>query len=435
MPDGAVRFDLRRSRQLARDPLSVLMPLYDEYGPVFSIRVLHALEVFMIGPAANHLITVSDRDNFLWREGSMGELIPLLGDGLLTTDGEYHDRAREILMPAFHGERINAAFGAIESEASRAISGWRDGEVVDIYEWSRATSIRIAMRVLIGLDPDDRGAGAKAARHFERALRYYGTDFHVRMLRGPGSPWSRTQASRRALEEIIRWKIAERRTGEHPDDVLGLLSSAESPDGLRLTEQEVSDQAITLLYASHDTITSALSMLFYELARHPRELDAVGDEIAASDSEPAAAPGQPLPRLLRCLDETLRLYPPAWVGPRRNIREFAFEGVTVPAWSSVNYSSLLTHRLPEVFPDPARFSSDRFLPDARSALPPGAYVPFGAGPRICLGKRFALAEAQTVAATVLRRFRPQLIDSQEPTLHPMPTLGPEGGLRLRVNAN
>lgn len=439
-PHGALRFDLRRSRQLARDPLSVLMPLYKEYGPVFSIRVLHAIEIFMIGPAANHLITVSRRDNFLWREGSMGELIPLLGDGLLTTDGEYHDRAREILMPAFHGERISAALGAIEAETARAISGWRDGEVIDIYEWSRATSIRIAMRALIGLDPDDRGAGAKAARHFERALRYYGTDFHVRLLRGPGTPWSRTQSSRRALEEIIRWKIAERRAGEQvaldeqPGDVLSLLTAAESPSGTRLSEQEVSDQAITLLFASHDTMTSALSMMFYELARNPGELDAVNEEIAAADSEPTRRPAEPLPRLLRCLDETLRLYPPAWVGPRRSIHAFEFEGVTVPAHSSVNYSSLLTQRLPEVFPDPARFDSDRFLPEARAALPPGAYVPFGAGPRICLGKRFALAEAQAVVATVLRRFRPQLIDGRPLSLHPMPTLGPEGGLKLRVNA-
>lgn len=434
MPDGALRFDLRRSRQLARDPLSVLMPLYDEYGPVFSIRVLHAIEIFMIGPAANHLITVSDRDNFLWREGGMGELIPLLGDGLLTTDGDYHDRAREILMPAFHGERIAAAFGAIEAEAGRAISGWRDGEVIDIFEWSRATSIRIAMRALIGLDPDDRGAGAKAARHFERALRYYGTDFHVRMLRGPGSPWSRTQSSRRALDEIIRWKIAGRRDEEEPEDVLGLLATAKSPTGARLTDREISDQAITLLYASHDTITSALSMLFYELARNPRELDAVVEEIAARDSESTKGPTEPLPRLLRCLEETLRLYPPAWVGPRRNIREFEFEGVSVPAGSSVQYSSLLTQRLPAVFPDPDRFSSNRFLPEARAELPPGAYIPFGAGPRVCIGKRFALAEAQTVVATLLRRFRPQLIDSRPLILHPMPTLGPAGGLKLRVNA-
>ncbi|MGB3099197.1 MAG: cytochrome P450 [Solirubrobacterales bacterium] len=420
--------------RLARDPLSVLMPLYERFGPIFSIRALHVVETFMIGPEANRLITVTDRENFGWRDGEMGELIPLLGDGLLTTDGAYHDRAREILMPAFGAERIAAAVESIENETRRSISGWRRGGLVDIYRWSRTTALRIAMRALLGLDPDDQGAGATATRHFERALRYYGSDFHVRLLRGPGTPWSRTLSSKRALDRIVYREIAARRSQppDDPSDVLAILTAAESPTGGRLSDLEIRDHLVTLLFAGHDTMTSTLSLLLYELARHPAERDRVIDEVADAGSIPAAALEGRLPALLRCLEETLRLYPPGWVGPRRNLREFEFEGVRVAAGSAVNYSSLMTHRLPELFPEPERFLPERFLPSARAKLPPGAYIPFGAGPRICIGKRFALIEAQVVAATVLRRFRPEALDSRPPQLRPMPTLGPREGLRLRL---
>src|SRR3712207_6268954 len=157
----------------------------------------------MLGPEANHYITVSHPQNCHWREGSFADLIPLLGDGLLTIDGGYHDRARRIMMPAFHREQLAAATEAMIAEAGEAIDCLPAGEIVDVYEWSRNLAMRIAMRALLGLDPDDGGHGAAAARHFERALGWYGVDFHIRVLRGPGTPWRRLLKARRVLDEIV----------------------------------------------------------------------------------------------------------------------------------------------------------------------------------------------------------------------------------------
>ena len=150
----------------------------------------------MLGPEANHFVTVAHPENFHWRESSFGDLIPLLGDGLLTIDDAYHDRAREIMMPAFHREQVAASVEAMVAEATPAIERLRPGEVVDVYEWMRGLAMRIAMRALLGLDPDEAGKGAAAAEHFERALGFYGIDFHLRLLRGPGSPWSKMVRSR-----------------------------------------------------------------------------------------------------------------------------------------------------------------------------------------------------------------------------------------------
>src|SRR4051794_28686443 len=151
----------------------------------------------MLGPEANQFITVAHPENFHWRESSFGDLIPLLGDGLLTIDDEYHDRARAIMMPAFHRAQVAAAVGAMVAETEAAIAELPVGEVVDVYDWMRKLAMRIAMRALLGLDPDEAGKGAAAAEHFERALAYYGIDYGLRLVRGPGSPWRKMVASRR----------------------------------------------------------------------------------------------------------------------------------------------------------------------------------------------------------------------------------------------
>ena len=126
-PPGPGRGSIARARLMVRDPLSVLLPLYERYGPIFSTRLLHSRIVFMLGPEANHYVTVSHPHNFLWREGSFGDLIPLLGDGLLTIDGAYHDRARRIMMPAFHRERIEASISTMAAETERAVAALEPG--------------------------------------------------------------------------------------------------------------------------------------------------------------------------------------------------------------------------------------------------------------------------------------------------------------------
>src|SRR5207247_6609680 len=134
LPRGPTDFSMRRTQQFARDPLAILLPLYEEHGPIFSVRIFYERMVFMLGPEANQFVTVSHPENFHWRESHFGDLIPLLGDGLLTIDGPYHDRARRIMMPAFHRDRVAGTVQTMAEEAERAMAGWRVGDVLDLYE-------------------------------------------------------------------------------------------------------------------------------------------------------------------------------------------------------------------------------------------------------------------------------------------------------------
>jgi cytochrome P450 len=436
-PPGPLNFDFGRTLQMANDPLPLLLSLYEEHGPIFSVRLLHHPVVFMLGPEANHFITVSHPENFHWRESSFGDLIPLLGDGLLTIDDAYHDRAREIMMPAFHREQVAAAVEAMIAEAGPAIERLRPGEVVDLYEWMRGLAMRIAMRALLGLDPDDAGKGAAAAEHFERALGFYGTDFHLRLLRGPGAPWSKLVRSRAVLDEIVYGEIARRRA--HPDpekmDILSLLLAVRDEAGEGFSDKEVRDQVMTLMFAGHDTSTSTLTFAIHELARHPdvvAKLCEEQDRVLAGATPDIEKLEREMPYLDMVVDEVLRLYPPAWIGPRRAVRDFEFGGFRVARGSYVNYCSWASHRLPEVFPEPEAFVPERFTRERKAALPRGAYVPFGGGRRICIGKRFGQTEVKLVATMLLQRLRLEAMPGRTMTVRQMPTLSPRGGLRMRV---
>jgi cytochrome P450 len=417
-PPGELSFSMRRTREFEQEPLPLLLRLFGRYGPVFTIRLLYQPIVFAIGPEANHYMTVSHASNFRWRDGGMGDLIPLLGDGLLTTDGDYHRRARRIMLPAFHRERLAASSAIMAEEAERAVSGWRPGERLDLYMWTRRLALRIAMRALFGFDPDRDARDARMAVEFEEALGYWGRDYTLQMLRGPGSPWRAMNRAKAKLDRVIFAEIARRRaSGERGLDVLSLLLDASDEDGSRLSDRELRDQVMTLLFAGHDTTTSTVAFMFYELARNPGEVPA--DE----------------KQLDMVVDETLRMYPPAWIGPRRSIEPFELCGVRVPGGVMVNYCSWASHHLPEVFPEPWSFRPSRFAPEAKAALPKGAYVAFGGGSRTCIGMRFGQLEVKEIARAILHRFALDLADpSHVPRIRQMPTLSPRGGLPVVVRA-
>jgi cytochrome P450 len=433
-PAGDVMPSVRRTHRVITDPLGLLLDAYERHGPVFSLRVLTTRVVFMLGPAANHRILVSHAGDFTWRDGAFADLIPLLGDGLLTIDGEFHRRSRRIMLPAFHRERVAAALATIESEIERAVAQWRPGDRIDVYAWARELALRVAMRALFGLDPERRPADLDPAREFERALGYYGREYWMQVLRGPRTPWAALTDARRRLDRLIFAEIGRRRAaGERGEDLLSLLLDATDEDGGRLSDVHVRDQVMTLLFAGHDTTTATVAFLFYELARRPDVADAIAAELHALGRPPGYAELMGgLPQLDMALDETLRLYPPAWVGPRRAVRTFEFEGVTVPAGAPVNYSSYASHRLPDVWEDPHTFDPGRFTPERRAALPKGAYVPFGAGSRQCIGMRFGQLEIKAIAARVLREHRLDLAPGHRLEVRQTPTLGPKGGLAMRV---
>jgi cytochrome P450 len=436
-PPGPADFSLARTHQIAHDPLPLLLGAYEEHGPIFSMRLLHSRVVFMLGPEANHFVTVGHPENFHWRESSFGDLIPLLGDGLLTVDDDYHDRARAIMMPAFHREQVAASLAAMATEAEAAIERLPVGATVDVYAWMRSLAMRIAMRALLGLDPDEAGKGAAAAEHFERALGYYGIDFQWRLARGPGSPWRKMIASRRVLDEIVFGEVARRRADPDPgrQDILSLLVGARGEAGEAFTDREIRDQVMTLMVAGHDTSTSPLTFMLHELARHPDVLARLRreqDEVLAGGTPTVDQLEREMPYLEMVLDEVLRLYPPAWIGPRRAVRQFEFGGYTVPRGAYVNYCSWASHRIPEVFPDPEAFVPERFTRERKAALPRGSYVPFGGGSRICIGKRFGQTEVKLVATMLLLRLRLDALPGRTMTIRQMPTLSPQGGLKMRV---
>ncbi|HWX97467.1 MAG TPA: cytochrome P450 [Solirubrobacteraceae bacterium] len=437
-PPGETRLSMARTRRFASDPLPMLLDAYEHFGPVFTLRLFHSNVVFMLGPSANHYVTVSHASNFLWRDGHFRDLIGLMGDGLLTIDGEFHRRSRMIMLPAFHREHIAASVDLIIEETDRALEQMRPGATIDLYSWTRHLAMRVAMRALFGLDPDGEPARSlDAAALFEDALSFYASDYLLRIFRGRRSPWASMQRAARKLDTVIYSEIRTRRaTGERGQDILSLLLDAEDEDGDTLSDEQIRDEVMTLLFAGHDTTTSTISFMFYELARHPEivaRLCAEQDrELSGARPTHAQVLTGELTELESVLEETLRKYPPAWIGPRRSIEPFEFEGQMVPGKAFINYCSWASHHLPDVFPEPDAFRPERFTPEGRAAMPKGAYIPFGGGSRTCIGMRFGQLEVRTIATVILSRCALSLPEDFKLTIRQMPTISPKAGLPMIV---
>ena len=276
-----------RTHRVVTDPLGLLLDAYERHGPVFSLRVLSTRVVFMLGPAANHRILVSHAADFTWRDGGFSDLIPLLGDGLLTIDGEFHRRSRRIMLPAFHRDRIAAALdddGGGDRAGGRAVAR---GRPVDLYAWARQLALRVAMRALFGLRPRRaarRPRPRARVRARARLLRRASTG--SRCCAGRARRARALLDARRRLDGLILGEIARRRrSGARGEDLLSLLLDAEDEDGARLSDAHVRDEVMTLLFAGHDTTTATVAFLFYELARRPDVAD--GDRRRAAAAAPA----------------------------------------------------------------------------------------------------------------------------------------------------
>ncbi len=358
----------------------------------------------------------------------------LLGEGLLTAEKDRHRRERKLLAPAFAPKRI-AAYGAVMAELTdRAADGWRDGAALDIAEEMMHLTLAIVGRTLF--DADITGD----ARIIGDALTQ-GMEFMVDRISFPlPMTWplpsnARMKEATARLDEVVFRIIAERRAAPGDrGDVLSMLVDARDDDGSTMTDQDMRDEIMTLMLAGHETTANAMAWCWYLLAQHPEAYAKVFAEVDALGHVPSVADLPRLPWCLQVVEEAMRLYPPAYATARQCEQQVDIGPVTVQPGEIVMVTIRGIHRRPDLWPEPEAFRPERFTEAEKKARPRHAYMPFGAGPRICIGNHFAMMEAQLILATIARRWRFRLIQHADVVPEPLITLRPRGGVHVEAIA-
>jgi cytochrome P450 len=336
-------------------------------------------------------------------------LIPVLGKGLLTDEGDSWLRSRRLIAPAFHKERTKTYAPAIVDAAEVQMARWQDGATVDMGAEMAALTLRIVARVLFGADVTPR---IDEIARLGTAIQDHYFD-RLNSLRFLIPAWLPTPGNRRLarnvrrLDAIVAALIVERDRDDERDDLLSMLLRARTEHERAFTDRDVRDHVVTLLLAGHETTALALTWAWLMLARQPAAREALEAELATVLGGRRPTPDD-VPKLSyteAVLNETLRLRPPAYATGREAVRETSIDGATVRKGRIVFVSMSATHRDPRFFPDPDTFRPERWLDGLERRLPRGAFFPFGLGPRMCVGASFAMLEATLVLATCAQRWR------------------------------
>lgn len=427
---------------LRGDLLRPFVRLFDEFGPLFRIPLPLGHDVVMLAhPDAVEQVLRSRQQNYAKGSVYDGARL-LLGNGLVTSEGEFWRRQRALATPAFRPQKLEQYLATMGACTRALIASWTpqpDPIPIDVQAMMTRLTLAIVGHTLFGLD---------LSSHSEQASRSFGVALAAIGRRGPGSLqvplWLPTPANlrfRRALREldvlvydIIRRFRAGQAESAH-ETLLGAYMDARDPDtGEAMSDRQLRDEVVTLYLAGHETTASLLTWALYWLARRPDIAERVTAEIdryIVSES-PSSDDLKALEYTGRVIFEVLRLYPPAWTIARNAVAEDVVLGYRIPAGAIVMLSPYLAHRWDEVWPDPLRFDPDRFRPEVIKGRHPFAYFPFSLGSRICIGMQFSLLEAKLVLSLILKRFNIEPLHGPEVRCVAAGTLRPDQTIGIRL---
>lgn len=378
---------------------------------------------------------LTQRGNFIKHTFFFKHVTAIFGNGLLTSEGDFWLGQRRLAAPAFHPERIAGYGNVMASFADRLSGRWRSGEVYDVHRDLMRVTMEIVCKTLF--DAEVAEDIDEIERSFDRVVREIAKRFR-RPFRIPdavpipGNLRYRSGVAR--LDGFVTRVLGERRAqpGDR-GDLLSMLLAARDDEGRPMSDKQIRDEVITLFLAGHETTAIALSWTLVLLARHPEAEERLCREVSQilGDRLPTA---EDLPRLTYAeavIKEALRLYPPAYVIGREALADCTLGGYTIPARATIYFSPWVLHRDPRWFEEPERFRPERWLDESSARLPKYVFLPFGGGPRVCIGERFAMMETVLVLATLLRRFRFEPA-GPDPLPFPSITLRPDRPVLLRV---
>lgn len=430
--------------QMAEDTPRFLAQLANSHDEIVRFRIFGNTFYLLTSPELVREVLVTRVAAFPKDDRDISLLSRIIGKGLVTTNGDEHRRQRALTQPAFHHRRIEAYARTMVDYTEEMLDGFTDGQTRDIAHDMMNLTMFIVTKSLFGAGKDTMAAEAERVGEAIHMLQEIADAEFVGPFVLPEWLPTRTNRDRKQYRAVVHGVIdrmvTERRAaGAITDtgDLLSMLLLARDEDGAPMSDREVRDQLLTLFVAGHETTSNALTWTWYLLSEHPAAAARLHEEVdrVLGDRPPTLDDLPNLPYTLQVLKESMRLYPPAWV---LNIRRAAAATVigdyTVPKGALIWLSPYAMHHQARFFPEPERFAPERWTPDAEKALPRYAYMPFGAGPRVCIGNGFAMMEAHLIVAAMARRVSLALAPDQTIEKAARVTLSNRTGMRMRVAA-
>lgn len=433
------------TREFQPDALHTIERFHQEYGEAVRFRFFWRFYGYsFIHPEHNKHILLDNNKNYTKDPHPTNIILkPALGNSLLTSDGDFWRQQRRLAQPAFHRRRIET-FGKTMTESTQVmLDRWahfaenNPGRTVNIADEMMRLTLEIAGKTLFSVDLT--GATRDVGEAFTRINEYLSSltaqAFGVYVIRMPFLPRNRQlKADIAALDAVVQEIITTRRNnGQETEDLLGLLLAARDEEtGEGMNDRQLRDEVVTILLAGHETTAIAMSWTFYLLTQHPdvrSRLQAEIDEVlGCNEATIADLPQLPYTRMV--VEESMRLYPPAYAMARWGNDADEVGGYYVAPDATITLFPFLTHRLPEFWPEPEKFDPLRFTPENSADRHRYAYIPFGGGPRLCIGNTFAMTEAILLLATITQRFSLELPAGYKAELEPLITLRPKGGMPM-----
>jgi cytochrome P450 len=427
---------LRMLARLSSDRLALVLNLSRNYGDMVHFRLgpfRHAY--FLNHPDFIREVLITKPEKFFKGPGLKRNTRNTIGQGLLTSEGDWHKRQRKLIQPAFHAMRITAYGQVMVSYAQQLMARWRDAQTFDMHHAMMTLTRDIVAKTLFDADVSEEG------EVIAEAITLGIETLNRRVINPLYLPdWAPTPGNRKRraagelLDRVIMGMIEQRRAaGEDRGDLLSMLVLSVDDSGAMSTKQ-AHDEALTLFVAGHETTANALSWTWYLLSQHPEVEANLHAELASvlGGRAPTVADLERLPYTEMVVKESLRLYPPAWIQSREAAADVEIGGVTIPKGSILLMSQYAMHHSARYFDDPERFIPERWTVEFEKRLPKGAYFPFGGGPRVCIGQAFAMMEARLILATIAQQYRLELVPGQVVEPEPLITLRPKNGLQMRT---
>lgn len=425
------------ARSFTRDPLAFLAGLPEKYGDISFFRLGRIPVFFVRHPDLVREVLFTKRASFTMTS-LRAKINAVVGEGLFTSRGELHARQQRLMLPVFRKSRIEAYVGQMTELSRQVRDQWQTGGVIDVADEMMKLTMLIAARALFAHDIGDETH--KVSRNIDVVLEFFTRLSSPFLKLSLALPLPSSLRFKRAVKDLdaVIYRLIERRrqAGTTGDDLLSLLMHARDDETQRqMTEKQLRDEVLTLLIAGHETTANVLSWVFYLLAEAPlvdRQLHEEASRVLAGRSAFASADLDRLEYARNVILEGLRLYPPGWFVGREAQSDVQLGGFVVPKGSVVMLSQYVMHRDARFFEEPHRFKPERWDHGLLEKLPRGAYFPFSAGDRHCIGEGFAWQEALLVLATLIERWKFELVPGQTIRPRPSVTLRPDGPIKMIV---